>query len=111
LLRPAEQVLGTLRAAGFGGADSARILRILAAYLVGTLVREVGVAPAVRADNPEGTSAVLRSASFPHLTAVTAEIGGESPVTAAVTDFDFGLDVLLSGLRTLREARRPGAAG
>jgi AcrR family transcriptional regulator len=111
VLRPAEQLLGTLRAAGFGGPDAARIVRILAAYLVGTLVREVGVAPAVRADNPESSSPVLRSASFPHLTTLTAEIGGQSPVAPTAADFEFGLDLLLRGLGILLEARRAGPQG
>jgi AcrR family transcriptional regulator len=105
VLRPAEQLLGTLRAAGFDGPDAARITRILAAYLVGTLVREVGVTPALRADSPESTSPVLRAASFPHLTAVTAETGGAGAVSPAAADFDFGLDLLLSGLGTLLDAR------
>jgi AcrR family transcriptional regulator len=111
VLRPAEQLLGTLRAAGFGGPDAARIMRILAAYLVGTLVREVGVAPAVLADNPESTSPVLRSASFPHLTALTAEMGGQSPIMPGAADFEFGLDLLLRGLGALLDANRPGPAG
>ncbi len=104
LLRPAEQVLGTLRAAGFGGPDAMRIMRALAAYLVGSLVWEVGVAPTLRATAPESTRPVLRRASFPHLTALSAELAGAGADTHPDADFEFGLELLLRGMAGL-----PGA--
>src|SRR6266487_1295444 len=44
-LRPFEQALSTLADAGFGGADSVRMVRTFIAYVLGCLLREVGVAP------------------------------------------------------------------
>jgi Tetracyclin repressor-like, C-terminal domain len=111
-LRPAEQLLVTLRAAGFGDADAVAILRALAAYQVGSLVREVGAGPGLRAehaDEAESPRPMLRHAAFPHLTALSAGPGRASPVTAGTADFEFGLDLLLRGMGALLDARR--AAG
>jgi AcrR family transcriptional regulator len=107
LLRPAEQVLGTLRAAGFGAPDAVRISRALAAYLVGSLLREVGVSPAVRAEDPEHARPVLRPASFPHLSALSAAPELADCGLDPGADFEFGLDVLLRGVATLPGAHPP----
>jgi AcrR family transcriptional regulator len=102
LLRPAEQALGTLRAAGFGGPDAIRILRALAAYQVGCLVLEVGIAPTLRAadeaDGAQRSRPVLRPAAFPNLTALSAELAGVSAGTSPDADFEFGLELLLRGM-------------
>ncbi len=108
-LRPAELALATLHAAGIGGPDALRITRALAAFLVGSLVLEVGVAPGLRSADPDGadsTRPVLAAASFPHLTALAAESAGTGPDADAATDFDFGLGLLLRGVADLA---RPGA--
>jgi AcrR family transcriptional regulator len=107
-LRPAEQMLGTLRAAGFGGADAVRIMRVLAAYLVGSLVREVGVVPGSRDDSLEGTRPVLRPASFPHLTALPAELAAADADGCPDGDFEFGLELLLRGIAALADPRPAG---
>jgi AcrR family transcriptional regulator len=108
-LRPAEQALGTLRAAGFAGPDAIRILRALAAYQVGCLVLEVGVAPSLRAaDEADGTGKtrpVLRPATFPHLTALSRELAGANADTSPDADFEFGLELLLRGMTGLPGAR------
>ena len=44
-LLPVERALTTLRGAGFDGHDAVRILRTFIAYIVGSLLREVGVTP------------------------------------------------------------------
>ena len=110
LLRPAEQALGTLRAAGFGGPDAVRILRALAAYQVGCLVLEIGIAPALRAadtaDGLESNRPVLRPAAFPHLTALPTELAGGAGSDA---DFEFGLELLLRGTAGLPGAQRAGS--
>ena len=76
--RPAERAQATLRGAGFGQPDAARIARVLAAYQVGWLVLEVGVAPGLRTDGPAST-------------------GGQDRATHDA-DFEFGLDLLLRGM-------------
>ena len=42
---PVEHALATLRSAGFGEEDALRIVRAFVAYVVGSLLREVGVSP------------------------------------------------------------------
>jgi AcrR family transcriptional regulator len=111
-LRPAERALGALREAGFTGPDAMRILRALAAYQVGCLVLEVGVAPGVRAaDDADGarrTRPLLRPASFPHLTALSAEQAGVAEDSAPDGDFEFGLELLLRGIAALPDAHQTG---
>jgi len=112
LLRPAEQALGTLRAAGFGGPDAMRILRALAAYQVGCLVLEVGVAPAVRADEADwlaSSGPVLRPAAFPYLTALSAEPAAVGAGSSPDTNFEFGLELLLRGTAGLTAAQPAGS--
>ncbi len=111
-LRPVEHALGTLRAAGFTGPDAMRILRTLAAYQVGCLVLEVGVAPTVRSADvvhaASSTRPVLRPASFPHLTALPAEQSGAAADSGPDSDFEFGLDLLLRGIAGLPGAQPTG---
>jgi len=52
LVRPAETALATLQEAGFGGQEAVRIVRAFLAYIMGSLVRDAGVAPGL-ADDPE----------------------------------------------------------
>ena len=112
-LRPTERALGVLRAAGFGGPDAIRILRALAAYQVGCLVLEVGVAPALRAadeaDGVQRTRPVLRRAAFPHLAALSAEPAGDSTAPSPDADFEFGLELLLRGMAGLLGAQQAGS--
>jgi AcrR family transcriptional regulator len=107
-LRPAEQALGTLRAAGFAAPDAIRIMRALAAYQVGCLVLEVGVAPCLRAadaaDAAQRTGPVLRPAAFPQLTALSAELASATADSSPDADFEFGLELLLRGLAGLPAA-------
>ncbi len=112
-LRPTEQALGTLRAAGFAAPDAIRILRALAAYQVGSLVLEVGVAPCVRAadeaDGAQSTRPVLRPGAFPNLTARPAGLTGADADTDPDADFEFGLELLLRGMAGLPGAQRAGS--
>jgi AcrR family transcriptional regulator len=103
-LRPAEQTLGTLCAAGFSGPDAIRIMRALAAFLVGCVVLEVGVAPSLRAADPDAAGSsrpVLRRASFPQLTALVAEWPGACTDADPDALFEFGLELLLRGTAAL----------
>jgi AcrR family transcriptional regulator len=112
-LRPAEQALGTLRTAGFGGPDAILILRALAAYQVGCLVLEIGVAPILRAedeaDGARSARPVLRPAAFPQLTALSAELAGAAADVGPDADFEFGLELLLRGMAGLARAEPAGS--
>lgn len=92
MVRPAEIALATLREAGFEGHEAVRILRTFLAYIVGSLVRDVGIAPGL-ADEEDVTSAKawLRTAEFPNLAELSAELEAHDPEA----DFEFGLELLV----------------
>ncbi len=99
IVRPVEHALATLRAAGFGGQDAVRILRAVVAYIMGSLLREVGVAPGLSdVDDAESRRPRLRATEFPQVMSLTAELSDNDPDA----EFDFGLDLLLHSLAALR---------
>ena len=103
MVRPVENALATLREAGFGGQDAVRIVRAFVAYIMGSLLREVGVVAGL----PEGDSEAaeprrphLRPAEFPQLTELSAELGTQDPDG----DFEFGLGLLVHAMSALHPA-------
>ena len=94
--RPTEFALATLRTAGFGGQDAVRIVRALAAYLTGTLVREVG--------SDDERRPRLRPAEFPQITGLAAELA----LTDPEADFELGLELLVLGMDALLAVRSGG---
>jgi AcrR family transcriptional regulator len=87
--RAAENVLAALQAAGFARQDAIRIVRALAAYLLGTMICQPGALPDLVDQAAAGPR--LRRADFPLLAAGLAEPADP------VADFEFGLGLLLSG--------------
>jgi AcrR family transcriptional regulator len=83
---PVSRALATLRSAGFGEEDALRIVRAFVAYVVGSLLREVGVSPSVARQQPPRQA--------PH------------PNTDHDADFEFGLDLLVRSVADLRPAVR-----
>jgi AcrR family transcriptional regulator len=105
-LRPIEHALSTLRGAGFGGEEAVRIVRAFVAYIVGSLLREVGVAPSVAQPPRRGQPAdrihpPLDPAEFPQVIGLSAELMRKDHDA----DFDFGLDLLVRAVADLRPAR------
>jgi AcrR family transcriptional regulator len=97
VLRPAESALAALREAGFGGQDAIRIARAFLAYIIGSTVREVGVAPGpADVEDRIGARPSLRAAEFPQITQLSAELRGSDPEA----DFEFGLALLLQAVAT-----------
>ena len=92
LLRPAEAALAALQDEGFSGPDAVRMLRALAAYILGSLLLEVGIAPGLT-DGGDGQSGVprLRPSEFPQLADLYPELRASDPDG----DFEFGLDLLV----------------
>jgi AcrR family transcriptional regulator len=83
---PVEHALATLHSAGFGEEDALRIVRAFVAYVVGSLLREVGVSPSVaRQQQPD---------QAPH------------PNTDHDADFEFGLELLVQAVADLRSPVR-----
>jgi AcrR family transcriptional regulator len=102
IVRPAERALATLRAAGFGGQDAVRIMRAVAAYIMGSLLREAGAAPGLGdLDDAESRRPRLRAAEFPQVRSLTAELNDDDPDA----EFEFGLDLLLHSLAARCPAR------
>ncbi|GAB2931095.1 TetR/AcrR family transcriptional regulator C-terminal domain-containing protein [Nonomuraea fastidiosa] len=103
---PVERALATLREAGFDGAGAVRVLRMLIAYIVGSLLREVGVTPTfapaqtgtIRADGVD-------PALFPEVTSL-AGLLGECDHEA---EFGFGLDLLIRAVEERAGRRESGA--
>ena len=89
---PAERALATLRAAGFSGPDTVRIVRAFAAYILGWLLREVGLAPELTDSGDRPCAAPrLRRAEFPQFTQLYPDLRASDPDG----DFEFGLDLLV----------------
>lgn len=97
ILRPAENALAALADAGFGAQDAAGIVRAFLAYTVGSIVREVGVAPGL-ADGEDAIAArpSLRASEFPQINQLSAELRASDPEA----DFEFGLALLLQAVAT-----------
>jgi AcrR family transcriptional regulator len=83
---PVSRALATLHGAGFGDEDALRIVRAFVAYVVGSLLREVGVSPSVaRQEQPEQAL---------------------HPNTDHDADFEFGLDLLVRAVADMRSPVR-----
>ncbi|MFG2994460.1 TetR/AcrR family transcriptional regulator [Streptomyces sp. NPDC048257] len=99
----AEAVVGVLRTAGFGEADAARTLLAVVHFTIGHTLEEQAALP-----SPEGSGAAdpqrLRLAAeperYPQLAAVLPTLTGADHTA----HFEFGLSLLLQGLRTLDRA-------
>jgi AcrR family transcriptional regulator len=96
-LRPLEDVLTLLTAAGFSGEDALHIYRVLFAYLHGHVIDELQEI----VERPEESDHVLRLGlhrlsitEFPHLRALAAALASYD----GAAELDRGLDLLLAGL-------------
>jgi AcrR family transcriptional regulator len=102
-LRPFERALATLTGAGFSGADSVAMVRTFIAYVLGCLLREVGVAPSLA--HPDDVARKIGQpdpAAFPLLNSLSAELARRDHDA----DFEFGLDLLVRALAEVRPALR-----
>jgi AcrR family transcriptional regulator len=109
-LLPMERALTLLRSMGFGEEDAVRVVRMFIGYIIGSLLREVGVAPGLvpqrplghdqsflEADRPVG----LDPSEFPNVMSMSAEIMQRDHDA----DFEFGLTLLVHAVSELRPAR------
>ena len=108
-LRPMEHALATLRTAGFAPEDAVRVVRAFVAYVGGSLLREVGVAPGLEPQRPLSQDQAVRSADrptnlnpdeFPQVMSMSAELLRRDHDA----DFEFGLDLLVRAVSDLRPA-------
>jgi AcrR family transcriptional regulator len=103
-LRALEHALETLREAGLSGEESIRLMRAFGAYILGSLLGEVGVAPALAGSEPASGPAAwsrrtLKAKDFPQVTNLAAELSRNDPDA----DFDFGLELLVRAAAMLLE--------
>lgn len=110
-LRPIEHALATLSQAGFPRENAVRVVRTFVAFVVGTLVRDVGVAPGLEPQRPLNQDPAILSADrpiflnpaeFPMVTSMSAELMDRD----IDTDFEFGLDLLVCAVAELLPARK-----
>jgi AcrR family transcriptional regulator len=110
-LRPMEHALATLRSAGFTSEDSVRVVRAFVAYIGGSLLREVGVAPGLEPQRPLNQDTAIRSADrptnlnpaeFPQVMSMSGELLHRDHDT----DFEFGLDLLVRAVSDLRPVHK-----
>jgi AcrR family transcriptional regulator len=103
-LRPIENALATLREAGCGGNEAVLIVRAFIAFIMGSLLREVGVTPGLRdkaADaGPTANANRLDPVEYPQVTSLAAELSRKDPDG----DFEFGLDLLVHAIAALLPA-------
>ncbi|AUX40101.1 TetR family transcriptional regulator [Sorangium cellulosum] len=93
VLRHVDAALGVLRGAGFGPGACVSAFQTLVAFVVGNALSSFG--PTAAGDVSPPRYGDLPPEEFPHLTAIVPSLGDRS----ALDDFEFGLDVLLVGLR------------
>jgi len=108
-LRPIENALATLREAGFSGGDAVLIMRAFVGFILGSLLREVGVAPALgdaQASYPAQVPPRIRldPGEFPQVTSLSAELMHRDPDA----DFEFGLDLLVHAIAAMVPATPAG---
>ena len=104
-LRPIENALATLREAGCGGREAVLIVRAFIAFIMGSLLREVGVTPGLREEAAAVIGATVEAADpdpieFPQVTSLADELSRKDPDA----DFEFGLDLLVHAIGALLPA-------
>ncbi|MBP2478651.1 AcrR family transcriptional regulator [Crossiella equi] len=96
-LAPTNAALGVLRAAGFTPERAVHGMRAVLAYLVGSLLREAEAGPSFSGANLGGVSerfGVLRDSGQEYV----AEAATHLATCDHLTEFDFGLDLLITAL-------------
>ncbi|MBG0830980.1 TetR/AcrR family transcriptional regulator C-terminal domain-containing protein [Planomonospora sp. ID67723] len=102
-LLPVERALATLRSAGFDGEEAVRILRMFIAYIVGSLLREVGVTPTFApVHHAEVDIANVDPVLFPQTNALAAELGH----CDHESEFEFGMELLVQAIAVHRQRRK-----
>ncbi|MET9338306.1 MULTISPECIES: TetR/AcrR family transcriptional regulator C-terminal domain-containing protein [unclassified Nonomuraea] len=104
-LFPVERALTTLRQAGFDGADAVRMLRLFIAYVIGSLLREVGVTPTFAPVPGAPPVSDVDPELFPQVSELSSLLGS----CDHEEEFDFGLDLLIQAIAVHLE--RKGTRG
>ncbi|MEU6998617.1 TetR/AcrR family transcriptional regulator C-terminal domain-containing protein [Nonomuraea sp. NPDC046570] len=105
-LLPVERALATLRGAGFDGQQAVRMLRMFIAYIVGSLLREVGVTPTFA---PVHGSMVKAGEVDPALFPEVSELAPLLTACDHEAEFAFGLELLIEAIAV--HAKNGGTRG
>ncbi|TWS17728.1 TetR/AcrR family transcriptional regulator [Tsukamurella asaccharolytica] len=106
-LRRQDFVLGVLLEAGFSAAGAVRAVAVLDSYVYGSALTEKSLALAgdrTVAEAAEELISTVSASEYPNLLAVARERAGGTATDSYDAEFEFGLTLLLDGLR-------PGARG
>jgi AcrR family transcriptional regulator len=98
-LRPMEACLSLLLRSGFDEATAVHSIRVLMSFLVGSLLRQVGVLPTLGERDPasaETRIADLVASGFPTLARVAPLLG----TIDHDAEYEFGLEALITAMRT-----------
>jgi AcrR family transcriptional regulator len=98
-LRPMEACLSLLLRSGFDEATAVHSIRVLISFLVGSLLRQVGVLPTLGERDPASTEiriADLVASGFPALARVAPLLG----TIDHDAEYEFGLEALITAMRT-----------
>jgi AcrR family transcriptional regulator len=98
-----ERLLRLFREAGFAPRESARFFRLLAGYVTGAGLAEIGS----RAQQPDATPVRLERFSDPRRFPLVTEIVPELRVANLDAVFAFGMDVIFAAMAEYLRARRP----
>jgi AcrR family transcriptional regulator len=96
-----ERLLGLFREAGFDARESARFFRLLAGYVSGAGLAEIGS----RAQQPDATPVRLEGFSDPERFPLVTAIVPELRVTNLDAIFSFGMDVIFDAMSAHLRAR------
>jgi AcrR family transcriptional regulator len=100
---PVEHALATLLAAGFDGREAVQLLRMFVAYIVGSLLREVGVTPTFAPVRPDVNVHLMDGVVCP----VVASLADELVKCDHDEEFEFGLELLVQAMIVRQGAREP----
>jgi AcrR family transcriptional regulator len=93
-----ERLLGLFREAGFDAAASARCFRLLAGYVTGAGLAEIGG----RALQPDATPVLLEGFSDPEHFPLVTQVVPELRVANLDAIFQFGMDIIFEGIERYR---------
>ena len=100
-----DAVIGSLRAGGFSNAMAAHAFLLLDSYIYGFVVQELSMSFGTAEETAERAGATLEALptdQYPHLADMAAEHFA-SPGFDYTHEFEFGLELILDGLTTLRD--------
>ncbi|MEV0592429.1 TetR/AcrR family transcriptional regulator [Nonomuraea cavernae] len=101
-LLPVERALATLRSAGFDGVHAVRVLRMFIAFIVGSLLREVGVTPTFAPDHRH-TVEEVDATLFPEVSALSSLLRS----CDHEAEYEFGVELLIQAI-AVHPQRREG---